>query len=298
MKKLGNAILSIAALGMLAFSGAAHADDAINATVTTDAALHDMLPKKIKDAGFINLATDAHHPPCDFLMEDNKTFTGWEEDFRQALGKKLGIEIRPTSIAFDGLIPGVQSGRYDAAMQCISDTLVREKQVDFVDVSLSTNGIYALESSNVTADPLSLCGLKSGSQSGTTYGQTVENVLSPYCVKNGKPPIERMEFNSQDATILAMLSGRVDFLVNDASSAKYIREHAQKPLKLVVPDILEKWVNGIVLPKGSDELANALLAGTKALLADGTYDKVMEKYDLKAIILREPGINLTGKKKG
>lgn len=297
MKTLLKALLPVALCAVVA-AGPAFADDAINATVKADPALHAMLPQKVRDAGYITLATDAHHPPCDFMMEDNKTFTGWEEDFRQALAKKLGIEIRPVSIAFDGLIPGVQSGRYDAAMQCISDTAVREKQVDFVDVSLSTNGIYAIEGSKVSADPLTLCGLKSGSQSGTTYGQTVENVLSPYCVKNGKPPIQKLEYGSQDATILALLSGRVDFLVNDASSAKYIRTHSQKPLSLSVPDILEKWVNGIVLPKGSDELANALLAGTKALLADGTYDKVMEKYDLKAIILREPGINLTGKKQG
>lgn len=286
----------LTALCVLPLGGIARADQAINQSVTADPALHAMLPQKIRDAGVINLATDAHHAPCDFFEEDNKTFTGWEEDFRQALAKKLGITIKPVSIAFDGLIPGVQSGRYDAAMQCISDTVAREEQVDFVDVSISTNGIYALESSGVADDPLSLCGLRSGSQTGTTYGQTVSNLLSPYCVEHGKEPIAKNDFGSQDATVLALLSGRVDFLVNDASSAKYIREHSQKPIKLLVPKILPQWVNGIVLKKGSDELAEALLAGTKAILADGTYDKIMQKWDLQPIILREPGINLTGKK--
>lgn len=295
MKKIGNSFIAMAALCAVALGGTARADEEITATVTTDPALHDLLPQKIRDAGVINLATDAHHAPCDFLMEDNKTFTGWEEDFRQALGKKLGITIKPTSIAFDGLIPGVQSGRYDAAMQCISDTPAREEQVDFVDVSISSNGIYALETSDVTEDPLSLCGLKSGNQTGTTYGQTVSNILSPYCVEQGKEPIAKNEFGSQDATILALLSGRVDFLVNDASSAKYIRANAKKPLKLVVPDILPRWVNGIVVQKGDTELAEALLAGTQAILEEGTYDKVMEKWDLQHIILREPGINLMSK---
>jgi len=296
MKKI-HSLMAMGAifLGSAVIPASGMADEAINATVTTDPALTALLPAKIREAGVIKAATDAQHAPCDFLEEDNKTFTGWEEDYRQALGKKIGVKIEPISIAFDGLIPGVQSGRYDMAMQCISDTVEREKIVDFVDVSLSSNGIYSLPGSGVTADPKTLCGKKSGNQSGTTYGQTVSNILSPYCVEQGLKPIEKMEFNSQDATILALLSGRVDFLVNDASSAKYIREASKKPLEIVIPDILPRWINGIVVQKGNDELANALLAGAKAILADGTYDAIMKKWDLQPIILREPGINLKTK---
>ncbi|HEY0275736.1 MAG TPA: ABC transporter substrate-binding protein [Paenirhodobacter sp.] len=288
-------LMALVAAGTIAVAGVARADEAVNATITTDPALHALLPAKVRESGVITLATDAHHAPCDFLMEDNKTFTGWEEDYRQALAKKLGITIKPVSIAFDGLIAGVQSGRYDLAMKCISDTPVREQQVDFVDMSLSSNGVYALATSNVTEDPKSLCGLRAGSQTGTTYGQTVSNVLSPYCEKNGLKPIEKLEFGSQDATVLALLSGRVDFLVNDVSSAKYIRYNSTKELKVLVPDIIEKWVNGIVVQKGNDELSKALLAGAQAILADGSYDKIMEKWDLKPLILREPGINIKGK---
>ncbi|MCR8548984.1 ABC transporter substrate-binding protein [Salipiger sp. P9] len=271
------------------------ADEAINATVETDPALHALLPEAIREAGMIKVGTDARHAPCDFMEEDNVTFTGWEEDYRQALGKKMGIKLEPTSIAFEGLIPGVQSGRFDMAMQCISDTPAREEIVDFVNVSISTNGIFAPEASGVTEDPLTLCGLTSGAQTGTTYGNTVMTVLSPYCEENGQEPIALQEFKSQDATILALLSGRVDFLVNDASSAAFIMEKSDAPLKVVIPDILPRWINGIVVQKGNDELAQALLAGAKAILEDGTYDKVMEKWGLTHIILREPGINTAGK---
>jgi polar amino acid transport system substrate-binding protein len=278
---------------LLGGTGLAAADDAITASATTDRALHDMLPQDIKAAGVIKLGTDAHYPPCESFADDNVTMVGWEPDLWEALGKKLGVKFQPTSIDFDGLIPGVQSGRFDVAMECISDTIEREKQVMFMDLSISTNGIYALASSPITNDPLSLCGLKSGTQSGTTFGVSVDDVLSPLCVKNGKRAITKTEFPTEDATLLALFSGRVDFLVNDASSAAELKKNSPKPIKLFTPDVLPKKLDGFALKKGSQQLAEALLAGTKALIADGTYDKIMDKWDLDAVKLETPGINLT-----
>jgi polar amino acid transport system substrate-binding protein len=254
-----------------------------------------MLPKSIQESGIIKLATDAHYPPCESFAEDNVTMVGWEPDLWDALAKKLGVKVKPESINFDGLIPGVQSGRYDMAMECISDTLEREKQVTFVDLSISINGIFALEGSPVTDDPLSLCGLKSGAQKGTTFVQSVTDLLSPLCVKNGKPPIAASEFASADATILALLSRRVDFLVNDASAAAYIKKQSSKPVKLFVPDVLPKLIGGPVVKKDNKELADALLAGTKALMDEGVYDRIMDKWDLAPLKLKTPGINLVSK---
>ena len=295
-------VIFAASIGLLAMAAlvlgrptTALADDAITASVKTDPALHAMLPKSIQESGIIKLATDAHYPPCESFAEDNVTMIGWEPDLWDALAKKLGVKVKPESINFDGLIPGVQSGRYDMAMECISDTLEREKQVTFVDLSISINGIFALEGSPVTDDPLSLCGLKSGAQKGTTFVQSVTDLLSPLCVKNGKPPIAASEFASADATILALLSRRVDFLVNDASAAAYIKKQSSKPVKLLVPDVLPKLIGGPVVKKDNKELADALLAGTKALMDEGVYDRIMDKWDLAPLKLKTPGINLVSK---
>lgn len=277
---------------LLTTTGFAFADDAITKSVTTDPALHAMLPKEIRDAGVITLATDAHYPPCESFADDNVTMIGWEPDFWDALGKKLGVRVKPGSLDFDNLIPSIQSGRSDIAMECISDSLEREKQVLFVDVSISTNGVYALGNSPITSDPLSLCGLKSGSQTGTTFGASVDTVLSPLCVKNGKPAITKVEFPSEDATLLARLSGRVDFLVNDASSAAELKKKSQKPIKLVTLSVLPKWFDGIIMKPQRTDLAKALLAGTQAIIADGTYDRIMNKWQLDAVKLETPGINL------
>lgn len=288
-------VLTAAMIGgaaILAASGPSAADDAITATVKTDPALHALLPKAIQEAGVIKLGTDAHFPPYESFAKDGVTMIGWEPDLWDALGKKLGVAVKPSSIDFDGLLPGVKSGRFDMAMEGIGDTLEREKQFTFIDIAISTSAVYALEDSKITADPLSLCGLKTATQKGTSAVGTVEKILQPLCAKAGKPAVDNKMLPTADATLLAALSGRVDFVLNDAAAASEIRKQVSRPIKVITMSSFPKKYNGMVVNPEKKELAEALLAATKALIADGTYDRVMDKWELGAIKLKEPGLNL------
>jgi len=261
---------------------------------TADPALHAMLPEAIRKAGVINLVTDAHYPPCESFAADNKTMIGYEPDLWDAMGQKLGVKIKASSIAFDGLIPGVQSARYDMAMECISDSAEREKQVSFVDFSYATNAFYALKSNDkITADPLSLCGMTAAVQSGTDFAPTITDLFSPHCVNAGKPPIKLSQYPSADNVLLALYSGRADFVVNDAASAKDIQKSAPKPIKVITSDLMPKFYLGIVTKRENTELTNAMLAALKAVHASGNYDRIMEKWDLAPLKLPNPGINMT-----
>ncbi len=56
--------------------------------------------------------------------------------------------------------------------------------------------------------------------------------------------------------------------------------------------LLPKRFIGIVINKDNRPLAEALLAGTKALHASGVYDQIIDKWNLHLLKLPEPGINL------
>jgi polar amino acid transport system substrate-binding protein len=119
-----------------------------------DPALAAMLPDEVRKAGVITLATDAHYPPCEFFAEDNKTVIGFEPEIWNAVGDRLGVRIDVVSITFNGLIPGVESGRYALAMECISDSAEREQQVTFIDNALGTGAVYTLvDNTTVSDDP-------------------------------------------------------------------------------------------------------------------------------------------------
>jgi polar amino acid transport system substrate-binding protein len=242
----------------------------------------------------IKLATDAHYPPCESFAEDNVTMVGWEPDFWNAVAQKLGVKIEATSIAFDGLIPAIQSGRFDVAMECMSDTPEREVKATFIDVNFSDVGVYTLESNAaITSDPESLCGLTAASQRGTTYSDDVDNLLSNYCVAHGKKKIGNVALESADATLLALYAGRVDFVINDIEAAMEIKKHAPKPVKLVTIPLFPKRYDGMIVRPDNQQLAEALLAASKAVQKEGVYDLIFAKWDIEAIKLDEFGINLT-----
>lgn len=285
---------SLLAVSLCLWSSAQAATEVAIPAETMDPALHAMLPEAIRKAGVINLVTDAHYPPCESFAADNKTMIGYEPDLWNAMAQKLGVKVKATSIAFDGLIPGVQSGRYDMAMECISDSAEREKMVSFVDFSYATNAFYTLKGNDkITDDVLSLCGMTAAVQSGTDFAPTVTEIFSPHCVNAGKAPIKLSQYPSADAVLMALYSGRADFVVNDAAAAKDIEKAAPKPIRVITSELMPKFYLGMVIKRDNTEMQNAMLAALKAVHTSGNYDRIMDKWDLAPLKLPNPGINLT-----
>jgi polar amino acid transport system substrate-binding protein len=56
---------------------------------------------------------------------------------------------------------------------------------------------------------------------------------------------------------------------------------------------MPKYYLGIVVAHENKQLADVLLKAMNVLIANGTYDKVMDKWDLGPMKLEKPGINLT-----
>ena len=254
--------------------------------------LHGMLPAAIKSSGVVKLATDAEYPPCESL-DESKNMVGYEPDLWNAMAGKLGVKIEATSITFDSLIPGVQSGRYDMAMECISDNLDREKQVTFVDNAYATGAVYMLDTmTSITTDPLTLCGLKTATQQGLDLAEQITSTINPHCTKNGKQPVQVQRFPSANAALLALYSGRVDFVLNDYAAAEALQKAAPKKLRYVTSPLLQKYYNGMIFNKSATELQKAFFAALKAIIADGQYAAIMKKWQLPDLALTKPGINL------
>jgi polar amino acid transport system substrate-binding protein len=291
-------LAGVVAVGLAACSSST---DTAKSSVTASAAatesaasgLHAMLPASNQKSGKVTLATDAEYPPCESLKSDNKTMEGYETDLWNAMGAKLGVTIAATSITFDSLIPGVQSRRYDMAMECISDNVKRQQQVTFVDNAYATGAVYSLASNTtITEDPLTMCGLKTAVQTGLDLAEQITSTLTPHCLKNGKPAITVQQFPSASASLLALYSGRVDFVLNDYAAAAALQKAAPKPLRYVTDPLLQKYYNGMIFKKDNTQLQQAFLGALKAIIADGTYDQILKTWQLPDLALKTPGINL------
>lgn len=278
----GGARITLALLGVVLAGGSANAEGAA-----------DLLPKKYKDAGVINLVTDAKYPPFQYI-DDSGKMVGFEVDLWDAIAQKLGVKVEVTSVAFDSMIPGVQSGRWDISMEGITDNLERQQVVSFVDYGYTTSSAYVLEEKGAEiSDHLSLCGLKGAAQSGTEWVGMITAEMAAACKEAGKPEPTVSEFGTSDATLLSVYSGRTDFVLTSAASAQEIQKAAPRPVKVVPMPILPRKPSGIAFRKDESDLGEALLAALKEVRADGTYDKIYADWSVEPMKMdHEPGINL------
>src|SRR5699024_6274616 len=113
----------------------------------------------------------------------------------------------------------VTGGKADIGMSSFTDTIERQEQVDFV--NYYNAGIQWASAAGNEVDPENACGLKVAVQA-TTYEDTDEvPAKSEACVAAGKPEIEKVQFDTQDAATNAVALGQVDAMSADSPVTLY-----------------------------------------------------------------------------
>ncbi|MFF6793597.1 polar amino acid transport system substrate-binding protein [Streptomyces filamentosus] len=262
--------------------------------IEKDQALHDLLPAKIKEAGAVRVATDVPYPPFEmFVKEGESTLTGLDHDLGQALGAKLGVTFAFTPQKFDGIVPALQAGKFDAAMSAITDNEERQKVVDFVDYSQSGSGVLVADGNPGKITTLDdLCGEKVAVQAATNQLDLLKSHQEA-CGKAGKGKIDIQTFPKDSDAQLALRSGKVVAQVLTKPAAGWVAKTADagKAFDLVedpaAPGGYNASPNGIAVSKQLPELTDAVQKALQALIDDGTLLKICDKYGVPSIAVKE-----------
>jgi len=241
--------------------------------VKKDDTLANSLPSKIKSAGVLTVGMDDTYPPNEY-KDDNGNPVGWEVDFTNAIGAKLGVKINYAIAKFDNIIPSITGGKDDFGMSSFTDTVEREKQVDFV--NYYNAGILWASAKGKNVDPDNACGLKVAVQS-TTYEDTDEvPAKSKACTDKGKPAIQALRYDNQDDATSAVILGKADALSADSPVTLYAVSKSSGKLQ-AAGKTFDVAPYGIPVAKNSD-LTPVLQKTIQALIDDGTYKKILDKW--------------------
>jgi polar amino acid transport system substrate-binding protein len=257
------------------------------ATGGVNAAAAALVPASIKSKGSILVAADASYAPNEFLASNGKTIVGMDPDLAQAIGKELGLKVTVQNITFDSIIPGLQDGRYDLGMSSFTDTLARQKQVNFVTYFSAGTSFFVKSSGGPAITGLaSLCGKKVAVESGTTE-ETDAKGQSKKC-SGGSVDVE--SFPTQSAANLALSSGRADVSMADSPVAAYQVKQSHGTFKLVgTPYGTAPY--GIAVPLKAGAMDKAVQAALKDLISNGTYTKILTKWGIQSGAITTPMIN-------
>jgi polar amino acid transport system substrate-binding protein len=247
---------------------------------SADAAIAAQVPAAVKQKGTLTVAADATYAPMEFVASDGHTVIGADPDLVTAIGTKMGLKVKFENATFDTIIPGLASGKYDLGASSFTDTKEREKTVDFVDYFTAGIAFYAKASANPGVNTVEdLCG-KSVSVEKGTVEQEESEAQSKKCAKAGKQAVKVLSFPDQNGANLALSSGRAELGMADSPIAEYQVTQSKGQFKLIGKEY-EAAPYGLAIPKKAG-LTQAVQSALKAIIADGTYAKVLAKWGLQA----------------
>jgi polar amino acid transport system substrate-binding protein len=258
------------------------------ATPTQDTALAAQVPQEIKADGKLIFGTDASYPPNEFVDADGKTIIGWDIDFGKAVAAKLGLTPEFQNAGFDTIIPGVQSGKYEVGLSSLTDNKEREKVVDFVTYYSAGTAWAALKGNPKNVDPANACGLRVGVQLGTVQQEDL-TARSNDCKQGGKPAINTVVRRLQTEVNADLVAGKTDAMLADSPIVGYAVKQTGDKLQ-IIGEVYDTAPYGLAVQKGGG-LAQPLLEAVKAVMADGTYRQILEKWGVQDGAISEPVIN-------
>ncbi len=282
------------AIVALAGCGSSSSTSSNSSTATTtsggaDASIVAQVPAAIKQKGALTVASDATYAPMEFVASDGHTVIGMDPDLMDAIGAKMGLKVTFVNATFDTIIPGLAAGKYDLGASSFTDTKEREKTVDFVNYFTAGISFYAKSSANPGVETVEdLCG-KSVSVERGTVEQEESEAQSKKCTKAGKPAVKVLSFPDQNGANLALSSGRAELGMADSPIADYQVKQSNGQFKLVGKEY-EAAPYGLAIPKSSG-LVKPIQAALKAVIADGTYAKILAKWGLQSGSLTTATIN-------
>lgn len=233
----------------------------------------------------LNVATNAEFEPFESIDQESGELVGFDIELMEAIGEKLGYTIKFDNMEFDGVVAAVTQGSCDAAISGLTINAKRSKSVDFCDAYYSGAAqilIVAADDTHYTGKTKEeldeqLKNQKIGVCSGFTgqfYAQGDEEW--------GFKKIEGADVKIYENISLAIKdleNKTINAIIMDDTVAK--EAVAQNPDSAKVVDIaltVEQY--GIAVGKGNTELVEEINKAFAELKEDGTYDKLLEKYDL------------------
>ena len=217
------------------------------------------------EKGKLIMSTNAEFPPYEMTTDDGG-FAGIDIEIAEAIAEKLGLELVIDDMDFNAALLAVQQGKSDMVMAGVTVDPDRQKVMDFSNsYATGVQVIIVKEDSNVTADTLG--DFMIGTQKGTTS--------DIYCSDDfGAEHVTT--YDSSITAVQALINGQVDCVVVDNAPAQELVK-ANPGLKILDTEyVTEDYAIGFA--KGNTQLQEAVNKALAELTADGTIQKIIDKY--------------------
>jgi polar amino acid transport system substrate-binding protein len=256
------------------------------------------LPASVRDSGKLVVGSGSAGgglPPLGFTADDNKTPIGVEIDIAYLVASVLGLQAEIQTTSWENLFLGLDSGKYAVGISNIGVSELRKEKYDFATYRLGLHAFEAKKGSGLTVKgPADIAGKTVAVSSGTLQ----EAILLDWNKQNvaaGLKPATPKYYQSATDYYLALESGRIDLYLGPNPTSTYHVATAGKTE--IVGTVSSSYpVQGLVgiTTKKDAGLAKPLADALNAVIADGSYGKVLAKWGLQTEAVPKSLVNPPG----
>ena len=230
------------------------------------------LLEQIKAKGKVVVGTEAQYAPYEFKDLD-ANFAGCDMWLAQQIADSLGVELEVVDMAFDGIIPAVQSGQVDLGIAAFTNTPERAEEIDFSDLYETSAQLLIVKAGNADtySTKESLVGLKVGAQKGTIQSQLIQSAL---------PESELFELEKYPALALEVQNGNIAGLVVDQAVGEALVATSNGALEVSNFTFTAEEASfgkSVVIAKGNEDLVAVVNEVINKVIADGSYQKAYDE---------------------
>lgn len=215
------------------------------------------------------IATDTTFAPFEFT-DANGNFVGIDVDILAAIAKDQGFAYELNSLGFDASLTAVQSGEMDAVIAGCSINADRKKVFDFSEPYYDSGVVVAVAADSAIGSYEDLKGLTVACKNGTEGAAFAESIKDEY-------NLTLTYFDDSSYMYEAVKTGDADACVEDYPVMGY--GISQNNGLKMVGDMVQGSSYGFAVLKGQNpELLEMFNAGLKNIIANGTYQAILDQY--------------------
>lgn len=224
----------------------------------------------------IVIGTAGCYPPMEWVDVKSNKLIGFDIDLMNAVCLEAGLQPEYKIIAFDGLIPALQSTEIDVIACGLTITEKRKEVITFSDPYFQSGDSLMYWDDQTITGPEDLSGKSAGVQANSSTHYALEEI-SQQLKNEGKAPINFKMFKSMsDAIAELQIKGVQAVAIDYPMAAYYMTNNPNSTFKLDLPFASCNF--GMGFRKDDTELVDKINQGLSTIKENGVYDKLITKY--------------------
>lgn len=200
---------------------------------------------------------------------DTDDIGGFDYDLMKEIAKVSDLKIQFVTMQFDDLISALNKKRIDIIIAAMTITEDREKLVNFSDRYLTAGQSIVINKGNTNI-------ITTNDLIGKTIG-AIKNTVSDITASKIEGVRQVIKFDIAGSAFLSLKTGKIDAMVVDKLTCINYLQY-DKDLEIVETIEFPKMGYGIAVRKEDTILLNKINSGLKEIMANGTYQKLVDKY--------------------